>query len=175
MSRILITSDLHLGHKNIHKYRQQFSSAEEHHEYVYERLATNVNKADTIYFLGDVAFTPEWLAKIKAIPCRHKKLVCGNHDRDHFSMAELCDAFDSVDAMYSSRNVWWQHCPMHPEEIRRRLYNIHGHTHQYLIMNGDVPSYRYFNACLEHTDYKPITFEEVDRIMTERRMKQVGK
>lgn len=31
MTRLMITSDLHLGHKNIHKFRTEFENAEHHH------------------------------------------------------------------------------------------------------------------------------------------------
>lgn len=127
MSRLLITSDLHLGHKNICKYRSQFSSEEEHSNTLYENLISNVKKADTIYFLGDIAFDKFWLNKIKEITCKHKKLICGNHDRDFHTMKELCDAFDSVDCLLSKRNVWFSHCPIHPQEMRKKVLNIHGH------------------------------------------------
>jgi calcineurin-like phosphoesterase family protein len=119
--------------------------------------------------LGDVAFSEKWLEKVKNIKCKHKKLVCGNHDLDHFSMARLVSVYDSIDVLYSKRNVWWTHCPMHPDEIRRKFYNIHGHTHNHIILNSDgLPSEHYFNACVEHTDYKPITFGEIDEIMKAR-------
>lgn len=127
MSKLLITSDLHLGHKNIHKYRTQFSTADEHHNFVFENLATNVGKRDTLYILGDCTFDKFWLEKIKNIKCQHKKLICGNHDSEHHTMKELCDAFDSVEALMSKRNVWFSHCPIHPQEMRGRLLNIHGH------------------------------------------------
>lgn len=68
MTRIMITSDLHLGHKNIHKFRDA-KTAEAHHEFVFERLATSINKRDSVIFLGDIAFDQYWLNKIKSINC----------------------------------------------------------------------------------------------------------
>lgn len=127
MSRLLTTSDLHLGHKNICKYRTKFTSAEEHHNFIFENLALTVGKRDTLYILGDCAFDKYWLEKVKNIKCQHKKLICGNHDTEHHTMRELCEAFDSVEALMSKRNVWFSHCPIHPQEMRGRLFNIHGH------------------------------------------------
>jgi len=173
MSKLLITSDLHLGHKNICKYRTQFSSADEHHNFIFENLATNVGKRDTLYILGDCAFDKYWLEKIKGIKCQHKKLICGNHDTEHHTMLELCDAFDSVEALMSKRNVWFSHCPIHPQEMRGRLLNIHGHLHNQIVMEGATDCFNtyyeevdtnYFNACVEHTNYKPISFSEIMEI-----------
>ena len=164
MSRLLITSDLHLGHKNISKYRTNFSSSEEHHGIIYDNLASSVNKSDTLYLLGDVAFDKYWLNKIKDINCKHKKLVCGNHDRDHHTMSELCDVFDSVDCLLSKRNVWFTHCPIHPQEIRSRIGVVHGHLHHKLVEVDGVVDKRYFNACVEHTDWKPISYQDIIKI-----------
>lgn len=163
MSRLMLMSDLHLGHKNICKYRTQFSSEDEHHNTIFENLATNINKRDTLYLLGDVAFTPYWLNKIASIKCYHKVLICGNHDTERgIKMEDLVDVYDNVYSLISKRNYWLSHCPIHPQEIRGKLGNIHGHTHNRKIMNGaGEESSKYINACVEHTDYKPIEFNEL--------------
>ena len=174
MSRLLFTSDLHLGHKNICKYRTQFSSPEEHDNTLYENLSTNVRKGDTLYLLGDIAFTFEWLEKIKQINCRHKLLVCGNHDTERgIKMKHLVDVYDDVVALTSKRNYWISHCPIHPQEMRGKLGCVHGHLHSKKVkmkdpMGYDTPisgslvsDHRYLNVCVEHTNYKPITFEQL--------------
>lgn len=165
MSRLMISSDLHLGHKNICKYRKDFSSSEEHHEIIFDNLASNIHKRDTLYLLGDVAFDKYWLDKVSKIQCQHKKLICGNHDRDHHTMKELCEAFDSVECLLSKRNIWWSHCPIHPQEMRGRDFNIHGHLHHKIAEVGIRGEYvrdkRYINVCVEHTNYKPISFENL--------------
>lgn len=78
MSRYII-SDTHLGHNSIHKFRDGFSSAEDHHDRIYEGLC-KIPKRATLFLLGDIAFTPEWLQKIKDLPCQNKILLVGNHD-----------------------------------------------------------------------------------------------
>lgn len=162
MSRLMITSDLHLGHKNIHKYRTRFSTAEEHHEFVFENLATNIKKADSLIFLGDIAFDIKWLEKIEKIKCRKKTLILGNHDTEFLQMGQLMFAFDSIHSLFSKRNCWFSHCPIHLDEFRGRLLNIHGHTHDRNVKRGDGhDDDLYFNACVENTDYKPISFSEI--------------
>lgn len=156
MSFMYLTSDLHLGHRSVHKYRTQFSSAEEHHEAVFDNTASAVNKRDTLWLLGDVAFDRYWLERIKGIRC-HKVLVCGNHDRDrNITMKDLCEVYDKIYALQSHRNMWFTHCPIHPQEIRGREAVIHGHLHDKLI-----PDDRYINVCLEHTDFRPVKFCDI--------------
>jgi calcineurin-like phosphoesterase family protein len=168
----MITSDLHLGHKNICKFRTQFTgTAEEHHETLFENLVTNIKKSDTIYFLGDIAFTKYWLDKIKSIRCRHKLLIAGNHDLERgIKMKDLVGVYDDVKALYSKRDYWFSHCPIHPQEMRGKLGNIHGHLHgtrvyKYISFSDNKINTRldreYINACVEHTDYKPISFEDL--------------
>lgn len=159
----MLMSDLHLGHNNICKYRTNFSSADEHHNTIFENLATNLNKRDTLYLLGDVAFDKYWLGKIKGLKCKHKLLVAGNHDlMKGIHMRDLVDTYDDVKALYCKRNIWFSHCPIHPQEMRGRICNIHGHLHNQLVLDEEgLPDKRYINVCVEHTDYKPITFEEI--------------
>ena len=156
-------SDLHLGHSNICKYRTNFSSAEEHHNTIFENLATNLHKRDTLYLLGDVAFDKYWLSKIKGLNCRHKLLIAGNHDLERgIHMKDLVDTYDDVKALYSKRNVWFSHCPIHPQELRGRTCNITGHLHNQLVLDEEgLPDKRYINVCVEHTDYKPISFSDI--------------
>jgi len=167
MSRLMITSDLHLGHKNIHKFRTQFSSPEEHHEIIFENLATNIHKKDSVYFLGDIAFTNEWLERIEKINCVKKTLILGNHDTEKLKMGAIMMTFDSIHSLQKRRNCWLSHCPIHTSQFRGSKLNIHGHLHNDKVLAlspiwGDMrPDLTYFNACVEHTDYKPISFSEI--------------
>ena len=171
MSRMLLTSDLHLGHTNIHKYREGFASAEEHHEIIWDKLATFVTKRDTIIFLGDIAFTQEWLSRIANLKVRKKVLLLGNHDteRDGIKIQHIAEAYDEVHGLLSYRNHWLSHCPIHPQELRGRRGNVHGHLHGNMVWqnhswSGDAGmetiDNRYINVCVEHTDYQPITWQE---------------
>lgn len=156
MARLLLMSDLHLGHNNICKYRTEFSDAEEHHNTIFENLATELRSRDTLYLLGDVAFTREWLSRIGSLRCKFKMLVVGNHDTERgITMSDLCHTYDKVVSLITHRKYWLSHAPIHPQEIRGRAGNIHGHTHNHCLEGP------YINACVEHTGYKPITFEEL--------------
>ena len=165
MSRLLVTSDLHLGHKNIHKFRQQFSTAEDHHNEIFENLAVNVKKNDSIIFLGDICFDDFWLEKIKNLNCKKKTLILGNHDTEKVNIRDIAFSYDAVHSMMNKRDSIFTHCPIHPDEFRKQSLNIHGHLHDKVIHKKGamlmVPNTKYFNACVEHTDYKPITYAEI--------------
>lgn len=174
----MITSDLHLGHKNICKYRTQFSTEEEHNEVMFDNLASSLNKRDTLFMLGDMAFTLEWHKKLSEIKCRHKVLILGNHDTDRsVKVQHFQGMYDKIHSLLSHRNYWFSHCPIHPQELRGRLGNIHGHLHGGVVEREIQVPYstdegsgsrievcidtRYLNACVEHTNFKPISFEEL--------------
>ena len=166
MTKLIISSDLHLGHDNIIKFRNEFSSAEAHHETVFDRLATAADKRDSLYLLGDVAFTVDWLLRIANIRCVKKTLILGNHDTDQkIPLSLFLSVFDSVHSLHSRRNVWFSHCPIHDSQFRGKTLNIHGHDHKGII---DDP--RYFNVCLEHNDYRPISFGDIHGKVAKRQM-----
>ena len=157
MSRLLVTSDLHLGHNNIHKYRgdKNFHSAEVHHEFVFNRLLNTVMPRDTVLFLGDIAFSPEWLQRVSNINCQKKVLVVGNHDTDNCSIFDIANAYDEVYSLWSHRGILYSHAPIHESELRGQ-FNVHGHTH-----GRNIDDSRYFNACLENTDYRPVEVNDI--------------
>lgn len=165
----MITSDLHLGHKNIHKFRDQFSTAEEHHEIIFDNFASNIKKSDSVILLGDIAFDKNWLNKLSDVKCRKKTLILGNHDTERLSIFDVVNsgAYDAIHSLYSKRNCLFSHCPIHVDQFRGKGLNIHGHLHDEkvetlnLIWNELRPDLRYFNACVEHTNYKPISFSEI--------------
>lgn len=168
MSRLMITSDLHLGHKNIHKFRDQFATAEEHHEVVFDNFASNIKKSDSVFLLGDVAFDEYWLNRLCEVKCRKKTLILGNHDTERLSITDIVNsgAYDAIHSLFSKRNCWFSHCPIHTGQFREKLLNIHGHLHREIVTYFDGDDFEaqdagYFNACVEHTDYKPISFSEI--------------
>lgn len=167
MSRSVVSSDLHLSHRNICKYRTMFSTAKEHDDYVIKRHKETIKKNDTWFCFGDVAFDKEGLMRLKEIRCRRKVLILGNHEFDgDITMYDLLDVFDAVYSLKKHKafgvKMWFSHCPIHPCEFRSKEFNIHGHQHDKTV-EGDL---RYINVCVEHTDYGVVTLEQViqDRI-----------
>lgn len=142
-------SDLHLGHLNICKFREGYTSAEAHHEDIFSRLESVARfKNNTIYLLGDVAFDAKWLSRIGDLPATIH-LVRGNHDAQYVKEQEAREqllhwSYDTVEGLKKYKGFWLSHAPIHPTELRGGL-NIHGHVHYATL---DDP--RYINVCPEN-------------------------
>ncbi len=145
MSRIILTSDPHLGHKNIHKYRKiyghEFVDEAAHRQWLMGEYAAAFKPNDHIIVTGDVAFTREALAEFGKLPGQ-KALVRGNHD--NFSTKEYLEMFHDVYGLWNWKSFWLSHAPIHPAELRGRI-NLHGHVH-----GATLPDSRYFNLCVEN-------------------------
>lgn len=158
-----ICSDLHLGHRNIHLFRRQFKSAEDHDALVLENLKECQGKRNIIFFLGDVAFSKDKLEEIKNLTFDKKVLILGNHDTENrINIKDLADVYDEIHSLYSYKNNWLVHAPIVKSEIRSKDFVIHGHIHPNLVLDevGD-PDPFYRNVCLEYTNYAPVEFDEV--------------
>jgi calcineurin-like phosphoesterase family protein len=174
MSKVYFISDCHFGHRNIGKYRTQFSSHEEHDEFVFENIMSTVNKRDTLWMLGDMFFDGEVLEKYgKHIAERagYTHLILGNHDTDNIyrkkNVGRMFDLFDSVHGLHSKYGYWISHAPIHPVELRGKV-NIHGHVHFATVMDpfnldgeGRIPDPNYVNVCCENVNYKPIALQDI--------------
>jgi len=165
-------ADLHLGHRNIHKYRNKpdgwaldqtamftnFADSAEHDQCVVDRWLEMgfKTKRDTIYLMGDLAFTPEAWDLLDSLPGR-KVVILGNHctERTHIEKIASLKTVNNVHSMLSYKGMWLTHAPMHPAHLRGKR-NLHGHLHGDLVKDP-----RYFNCGLEHTNMRPIPLEEI--------------
>jgi len=159
-----VISDIHFGHKNVHKFRTQFSSELEHREHIIDQWNSKIKKGgDRIFVLGDAAFTLEGLDSIKRLTGK-KYLIRGNHDTLPTNM--YLAYFEEVYGIIKYKNTWLSHAPIHPDELRR-LINVHGHTHfhsiqQYNPITGTGSNNpRYINVCPESIGYAPVLFEDL--------------
>jgi calcineurin-like phosphoesterase family protein len=150
------TSAIHLGHNNIvQKYRTEISSVQEHDQLFFDQLYA-LGKRDILVIIGDFLFDCEnydqYIEKISRAKCRIQ-LVFGNHD----SLKLLkCEKIEIQLPLYSYKNIWISHCPIHPSEMRGRLGNIHGHLHK-----CKIPDNRYFNVNFDVNDYKFVSNDTI--------------
>ena len=151
--------DLHAGHKNICKFRQQFESEEQHFQHMKDVYHTIVTKRDRVFFMGDTAFTKERLRDI-ATWVGHKTAILGNHDLEkECTIRDYVEAFDDVQGFMKYKEFWLSHAPIHPNELRGKI-NIHAHVH-----SATIDDDRYFNTSLENIGYKPISLQEIRKIV----------
>lgn len=171
-----LISDTHFGHDNIIKYcKRPFANSREMNEAIVENWNAVVKPWDHIWHLGDVYFhkgfrdEDEVQRLFDRLP-GHKRLVLGNHDRGKDPILQTY--FQKIEAwrMMPEIGLLLTHFPAHPQTLGvriaddpneigpevRQLWNAHGHIHQ-----NPAPGSRYFNACVEWTNYAPINLDEV--------------
>ena len=153
MSSVLITSDLHLGHKVAAKYRG-FSDVESHDEFIIKTLSRFCTKRTLLLVLGDVAFNILAMSRLNEINCT-KKLIKGNHD--NLSLYEYGKIFKDIHGMLEYKDYCLTHCPIHPQEMHRYKGNIHGHIHKDTKTKSLPPPYYnvnwdFFSKPIEITD-----------------------
>lgn len=157
-------ADLHLGHRNIHNYRPKpdggkFETPEEHDKFVLDRWREMglKNRRDTVYVLGDIAFTDEAWDEFDALSGK-KIIILGNHCTESSGSIQKIASLKTVNSVHAALNYkgyWLTHIPMHTQELRGKR-NIHGHMHA-----GYIRDRRFKCVSLEHTDMRPINLEEI--------------
>ena len=198
MSNRFVISDTHFGHTNSWQLFKRpdgsplrpFSSTEEMDEAMIERWNAKVGAHDVVYHLGDVVINRKFLHLVKRLNGK-KRLVRGNHDI--FKDQDYRDV--GFDSLYGVRVFTDQfilsHIPLHPDCITHRFkVNVHGHLHANEVMRNvkaKAPIYnsngvgvgimdvdrleidpRYLCVSVEHTNYEPLSFEEVDQRIAKR-------
>jgi calcineurin-like phosphoesterase family protein len=157
-------ADLHLGHRNIHSYRPKpdgtaFLTPEEHDKFLVERWMEMrlKNRRDTVYVLGDIAFTDDAWDLFDSLPGK-KIIILGNHCTESAGSIQKIASLKSVNSVHAAlsyKGYWLTHIPMHPAELRGKR-NIHGHMHA-----GYIRDRRFKCVSLEHTEMRPINLEEI--------------
>ena len=99
----------------------------------------------------------------------------GNHDL--FKTREYIEC--GWEEIYGSRvidNIFFTHVPVHPKCVGRFQAIVHGHTHTQnnfepvirIDKNQNVTYCPFINICVERTDYRPVSFQELkERIQKE--------
>lgn len=177
MSNRFVISDTHFGHTNSWaKFKlpngdplRPFSSTEEMDETMVQRWNDTVRPTDTVYHLGDVVIARRSLQMIRRLNGR-KILIRGNHDifKDDDYREVGFEQIHGV-RVFTDQFIF-SHIPLHPDSVTHRFrVNVHGHLHGNRVMqtvkNKTQIDPRYLCVCVEQTDFRPISFDEVaDRI-----------
>jgi len=174
MSNCFVISDTHFGHSNILTFkrtdgtplREGFTSIKDHDLELIKRWNSVVNKGDKVYHLGDVGFTNfPYIKNIFDALNGTKVLIKGNHD--NFKLSQYMQIFKDVRATHVLDKWVLSHVPVHPQSLDRWKGNLHGHLHEHCIMEtipglGKQDDSRYRNLCVEHINYTPVPFEEIN-------------
>lgn len=157
---IFITADTHFSHAGMCKFLREdgtklrpWDSPEEMDEEMVKRWNEVVRPNDKVYHLGDVVIARRALAILDRLH-GDKVLIKGNHDI--FKITDYLKYFRDVRAYHVLERMLLSHIPVHPDSKGRFTANVHGHTHA-----NKIPDPWYQCVCVEHTDYQPISLEEI--------------
>jgi calcineurin-like phosphoesterase family protein len=157
---VYLTSDFHLGHRNICKYRPRFKTTEEHDEFMFSLLETLPKRA-LVFMLGDFLFDGDhydaYIERLSKLDCRIR-LVLGNHDSLKLMNESI---FEHREPLTNYKSMWLSHCPIHPQEMRGRKLCVHGHLHSEIVLLGDKPDLRYFNVNIEDNNYELVPLDTI--------------
>ena len=177
-----VISDTHFGHTNSwEKFKlpdgsplRPFTSTEEMDETMIERWNAKVQPQDTVYHLGDVVINKKYLHLVERLNGR-KILIRGNHDIFGDEQYYLA-GFEQIHGVRVFVDKFiLSHIPLHPDCVTERFkVNVHGHLHanevkmpwgvnadRNEIIYADFPDPRYLCVSVEHTNYEPLHFDEV--------------
>jgi calcineurin-like phosphoesterase family protein len=152
------TSDLHLGHHRVAETRGFFPTADMDNTII-ENINSLVNKRDKLFILGDLAFTDAGLQQMLNLKCKNVELIMGNHDQ-YPAIRYLKAGIQKLHGFRGYKTFWLSHAPMHPNELRKKQGNLHGHIHKF----GDTPPIedkRYYNVNVEFHGMKPVQLETI--------------
>jgi calcineurin-like phosphoesterase family protein len=154
MASNFFVSDTHFGHLKIIEYGERpFITLDEMHRVMIERWNSVVTNEDTVYHLGDVCFSADYLPIMDKLNGGKKVLILGNHDT--LPVEDYLLYFDEVHGMMKFAGYWITHCPMHESQLFGKK-NIHGHVHQNSVGGGS-----YINVSVENIGYAPVTFQSI--------------
>lgn len=175
MNDIWLISDTHFCHKNILKFkdiygnpvRSQFSDVDEMDEFMFDQWNQTVKEDDIVYHLGDLAMggyrNSSFINRFRSLPGK-KYLIVGNHDDIKWCVKN--EMFKEVLMWKKFKKEGWllTHIPADVSNLKfytesDHILNIHGHIH-----NLKSPSKNHRCVCVEWTDYKPISIEEVEAL-----------
>ena len=170
MPSVFLTSDTHFGHAGVCRFLRNdgtklrpWDDPDEMDEEMVRRWNETVRPTDKVYHLGDVVINRKAL-KIMHRLNGDKVLIKGNHDI--FKLEDYLPHFRDIRGYHVMNGMILSHIPVHPESQGRFSANIHGHLHSNRVMKRDekgvdVIDPFYYNVCVEHTDFRPVLFEEV--------------
>lgn len=139
------------------------------------RLNVNLNKKTKVYSFNNLLRNEKW-KKVQyegfvwCLRTEHTNFMVRRRGQTFFTgncfkLEEYTEYFKDIRAYHVLDGMIMSHIPLHPESLARFGTNIHGHLHSNKVMLDGKEDVRYHCVCVEHTDYQPIAFEEVKRLI----------
>lgn len=168
MANTFLVSDTHFGHQGIVQFMgnngtklRPWTTTEEMDEAMVENWNKVVGPKDKVYHEGDAVINRKHLRTLGRLN-GDKILIRGNHDI--FRLEEYLPYFRDVRGSHKLGDFVLSHIPLHPDSVARWCKgNIHGHLHDGRVMlNGEIDK-RYICVSVEHINYTPVPFDEIEK------------
>lgn len=163
MTMLFFTSDNHFAHRNIIKYcGRPYASISEHDAALVDNWNSVVGDSDEVWILGDFSFADPrfYLDRLKG----RKRLIRGNHDYKNWKAMPWEPPI--VELRHEGRMLVLCHYPLMSwrASSHRHTYHLHGHCHGKLKHSGLA-----LDVGVDAWGYKPVSFEEVVRVLDAKR------
>ena len=172
---IIVSSDLHLNHEMLLKYRP-FKSVEEMNESIISRINGMCGQQDLLLLLGDTMMgDKDYQGFFDRLICKNIIILHGNHtNRNRLNECETLFTGDYVELLIDKKFVVCSHYPIIQWNGREKgSYHLFGHLH------GDTPGIvkelvkeRCMDVGLDTNLLFPYTWDEIDRKLSK---KEIGK
>lgn len=178
------SSDWHLGHANIIKYdKRPFKTVEEMDLAIITNVTEQLQKGDTLYYLGDFAFTrsmneAEGHMKALALTGANLLFIKGNHDkRDTIKLYEKYGTYlgeqkkIKLEVRGHEYEIVLNHYAMRVwDKSHRGTWHLYGHSHHSL---PDLQESLSFDVGINGWDYKLVSFDQVKEKMAKKSYKPI--
>ena len=171
-TKTYVTSDLHFNHTGVLSMeRKQFSTIEEHNEYIINEYNKVVHENDTCYILGDVGFINPKHSSLKELSILVKRLhgkkilIRGNHDiftnQEAINQLGFSAVYDGpIYLPYSKGSIILSHEPVQECFHNPYCINVHGHLH-----GANLKMDNFYNVNISNTKYKPVPMSVFKKIV----------
>jgi len=175
------TSDLHWYHKRICEMSNRpWQTLERMHRGLVDRWNAKVSHEDTVYNLGDWSFAGRGHTLMVTSQLKGRIIhLCGNHDsRTKMAVRPGLDVLlaDRIaDLTIGKQRLVLCHYPLLTwEGAHRDTWMLHGHSHGSLDKRFNGSTTRIdVGVDSEHTNYAPLSFDEIAAIMARRKYEAV--
>lgn len=163
---IWFVSDTHFRHKRVLSLSNRpFSTIEEHDSYLINQINKYVKQRDTLYHLGDYAFS-DYVEVREQIKCENIHLIAGNHDeiQRYKKLLIFCRIWDVCEMKYNHQKIFLSHYPhAYWPSSHYGSYHLYGHMHgqREQTLDDCFPGRRSMDVGVDCTGYRPISIDEV--------------
>jgi calcineurin-like phosphoesterase family protein len=173
MPKIFHTADIHAGHANNLKYsKRPFKDIYEQHEVLVKNFNARVTPEDWVVHNGDFAFKNSIGGKKgEGVPKKYSEwakdfnghwiYIQGNHDKNN----SLKTPFTKLYMHYGGKKICIVHNPAHADLNCEWNFTAHVHLAWKIkrLSNKSIA----VNVGIDAWDYKPTTFEEINKRVSE--------